>query len=241
MGRGGWCRLLALVAVFWCGVSRVDAEGGHDDYRREGCNGAGFRAVADRRNAASSGCRCRFTSSGESGVTVIPSSAARQARWVKVVAEQAFKVGADVDPAGPHHLHPGTAGVAGPRHDLSQVPRPLPGRGGTAGRSGPDECRDRGQALPQRRDDQKPHRPHPCQARFTGRKSTRTSKNTPAQRQANQALSAARAPVEHGHSDLKNWRILTRLRLNPGKATTVLRALLVLTASTPPADADRRS
>jgi DDE superfamily endonuclease len=64
---------------------------------------------------------------------------------------------------------------------------------------------------------------------ITGRKSTRTSKTTPAQRQANQALSAARAPVEHGFSDLKNWRILTRLRLNPGKATTVLRALLVLT------------
>jgi hypothetical protein len=64
---------------------------------------------------------------------------------------------------------------------------------------------------------------------ITGRKSTRTSKTTPAQRQANQALSAARAPVEHGFSDLKNWRILTRLRLNPGKATTMLRALLVLT------------
>jgi hypothetical protein len=35
--------------------------------------------------------------------------------------------------------------------------------------------------------------------------------------------------VEHGFSDLKNWRILTRLRLNPARATTVLRALLVLT------------
>jgi hypothetical protein len=64
---------------------------------------------------------------------------------------------------------------------------------------------------------------------ITGYKSTRTSKTTPAQRHANQALSAARAPVEHGFSDLKNWRILTRLRLAPGKATTVLRALLVLT------------
>jgi hypothetical protein len=64
---------------------------------------------------------------------------------------------------------------------------------------------------------------------ITGRKSTRTSKTTPAQRQANQALSAARAPVEHAFSDLKNWRILTRLRLNPAKATTLLRALLVLT------------
>ena len=64
---------------------------------------------------------------------------------------------------------------------------------------------------------------------ITGWKSTRTSKTTPAQRHANQALSAARAPVEHGFSDLKNWRILTRLRLDPGKATILLRALLVLT------------
>jgi hypothetical protein len=64
---------------------------------------------------------------------------------------------------------------------------------------------------------------------ITGYKSTRTSKTTPAQRQANQALSAARAPVEHGFSDLKNWRILTRLRLSPARATTLLRALLVLT------------
>jgi len=64
---------------------------------------------------------------------------------------------------------------------------------------------------------------------ITGYKSTRTRKTTPAQRHANQALSAARAPVEHGFSDLKNWRILTRLRLDPGKATMLLRALLVLT------------
>jgi len=64
---------------------------------------------------------------------------------------------------------------------------------------------------------------------ITGWKSTRTSKTTPAQRHANQALSAARAPVEHGFSDLKNWRILTRLRVSPGKATIMLRALLVLT------------
>jgi len=64
---------------------------------------------------------------------------------------------------------------------------------------------------------------------ITGWKSTATRKTTPAQRHANQALSAARAPVEHGFSDLKNWRILTRLRLDPGKATILLRALLVLT------------
>ena len=43
------------------------------------------------------------------------------------------------------------------------------------------------------------------------------------------ARTAARAPVEHGFSDLKNWRILTRLRIDPAKATTLLRALLVLT------------
>jgi hypothetical protein len=71
---------------------------------------------------------------------------------------------------------------------------------------------------------------------ITGWKSTRDRKTTPAQRQANQAPSAARAPVEHGFSDLKHWRILTRLRLQPAKATVLLRALL---ASTPPAD--RRS
>jgi hypothetical protein len=64
---------------------------------------------------------------------------------------------------------------------------------------------------------------------ITGCKSTRTRKTTPAQRQANQALPAARAPVEHAFSDLKNWRTLTRLRLDPRKATTLLRALLVLT------------
>jgi hypothetical protein len=64
---------------------------------------------------------------------------------------------------------------------------------------------------------------------ITGYKATRTRKTTPAQRQANQALSAARAPVEHGFSDLKNWRSLTRLRINPAKATILLRALLVLT------------
>jgi DDE superfamily endonuclease len=53
---------------------------------------------------------------------------------------------------------------------------------------------------------------------ITGWKSTRTSKTTPAQPQADQALPAARAPAGHGFSDLKNWRILTRLRLDPARA-----------------------
>lgn len=38
-----------------------------------------------------------------------------------------------------------------------------------------------------------------------------------------------RAPVEHGFAHLKNWRILTKLRTDPARATCLLRALLVLT------------
>jgi hypothetical protein len=58
------------------------------------------------------------------------------------------------------------------------------------------------------------------------------TKNTPltaAQKQANQLLGSLRAPVEHGFAELKNWRILTRLRMDPRHATRLLRALLVLT------------
>jgi hypothetical protein len=62
-----------------------------------------------------------------------------------------------------------------------------------------------------------------------GYKSTTACKTTPAQRRAYQALSAGRAPVKHCFSDLKNWRILTRLRLSPANATALLRTLLVLT------------
>jgi len=60
-------------------------------------------------------------------------------------------------------------------------------------------------------------------------RSTRKKKLTTGQKTANQIIAAARAPVEHGFAALKNWRILTRLRLNPARATTLLRALLVLT------------
>lgn len=35
--------------------------------------------------------------------------------------------------------------------------------------------------------------------------------------------------MEHGIAHLKNWRILTRLRTDPSRATSLLRALLVLT------------
>jgi hypothetical protein len=64
---------------------------------------------------------------------------------------------------------------------------------------------------------------------LTGAKRTRKKKLTAAQKQTNQLIAAARAPVEHGFAALKNWRILTRLRLSPARATALLRALLVLT------------
>jgi len=64
---------------------------------------------------------------------------------------------------------------------------------------------------------------------ITGAKRTRKKKLTVGQKTANQVIAAARAPVEHGFAALKNWRILTRLRLNPARATALLRALLVLT------------
>ena len=63
----------------------------------------------------------------------------------------------------------------------------------------------------------------------TGYKATRYRKLTPGQKQANRVLAAGRAPVEHGFAHLKNWRILTRLRIDPARATVLLRALLVLT------------
>jgi hypothetical protein len=64
---------------------------------------------------------------------------------------------------------------------------------------------------------------------ITGAKRTRRKSLTAAQKQTNQIIAAARAPVEHGFAALKNWRVLTRLRLSPARATNLLRALLVLT------------
>ncbi|WP_415954422.1 hypothetical protein [Streptomyces sp. KLOTTS4A1] len=40
---------------------------------------------------------------------------------------------------------------------------------------------------------------------------------------------AGRVPVERGFAHLKNWRILTKLRTDPARATHLFRALLVLT------------
>ncbi|MFG3532717.1 hypothetical protein ACGF8B_39310 [Streptomyces sp. NPDC047917] len=56
----------------------------------------------------------------------------------------------------------------------------------------------------------------------------RTHDNTAA-RHGHILLAVGRAPVEHGFAHLKNWRILTKLRTAPARATQLLRALLVLT------------
>ncbi|MFD4945996.1 transposase family protein [Streptomyces sp. NPDC058409] len=63
----------------------------------------------------------------------------------------------------------------------------------------------------------------------TGFTATRVHKLTPGQKTANRVLATGRTPVEHGFAHLKNWRILTKLRTDPARATQLLRALLVLT------------
>ncbi|WP_345554796.1 hypothetical protein [Streptomyces lannensis] len=44
-------------------------------------------------------------------------------------------------------------------------------------------------------------------------------------------VSRERAANEHGFANLKNWRILTKLRTDTRQATTLLRAPLVLANS----------
>jgi hypothetical protein len=64
---------------------------------------------------------------------------------------------------------------------------------------------------------------------ITGMKAARGRKLTAAQKTANRLLNCERAVAEHGFADLKNWRILTKVRMNARHATQLLRALLVLT------------
>ncbi|MFE3145637.1 hypothetical protein ACFXJ6_03000 [Streptomyces sp. NPDC059218] len=64
----------------------------------------------------------------------------------------------------------------------------------------------------------------------TGYKATRHRKLTLGQKQANRIPAAAgRTPVGHGFAHLKAWRVLTKLRTDPARAATLLRALFVLT------------
>ncbi|WP_234426889.1 transposase family protein [Streptomyces niger] len=53
----------------------------------------------------------------------------------------------------------------------------------------------------------------------TGFHATRTHKLTPGQKTANRVLANGRAPAEHGFAHLKNWRVLTKLRTDPARAS----------------------
>jgi hypothetical protein len=64
---------------------------------------------------------------------------------------------------------------------------------------------------------------------ITGRKATRGKPLNPAKKEANRLVSRERAANEHGFANLKAWRVLTKVRMNAAYATTLLRALLVLT------------
>ncbi|RLV70150.1 hypothetical protein STAN_5678 [Streptomyces sp. CBMAI 2042] len=64
---------------------------------------------------------------------------------------------------------------------------------------------------------------------ITGYKAAYNRPLTRGQKHSNKALAAVRAPVEHGFAHLKNWRVLTKVRTDPKWATSLVRALLVLT------------
>ena len=63
----------------------------------------------------------------------------------------------------------------------------------------------------------------------TRRTASRGHPLTQAQQEANRLVSRERAANEHGFADLKAWRVLTKVRMNARHATTLLRALFVLT------------
>ncbi|MEV0371061.1 transposase family protein [Streptomyces sp. NPDC050636] len=74
---------------------------------------------------------------------------------------------------------------------------------------------------------------------ITGYKAARTKPLTSAKKQVNKLIASVRAVCEHAFAHLKNWRILTKLRLDVRHATPLLRALLVLTNTE--VSRDRRS
>lgn len=66
---------------------------------------------------------------------------------------------------------------------------------------------------------------------LTGRRPHPKRPLTKAEKQTNSWISRDRAANEHGIGDLKNWRILNKLRMRADRATSLLRALMVLTQS----------
>ncbi|MEV4453989.1 transposase family protein [Streptomyces mirabilis] len=63
---------------------------------------------------------------------------------------------------------------------------------------------------------------------ITDYKKPEGKKLPPAKKQVNQLIAAERAVCEHAFAHLKNWRVLTRLRLDVKWATRLVRALMVL-------------
>jgi DDE superfamily endonuclease len=60
----------------------------------------------------------------------------------------------------------------------------------------------------------------------TGIKRRALQELTPTERALNQALAAARAPVERGVARLKSWRIFRRSRCSPNRMTSIAKAIL---------------
>lgn len=63
---------------------------------------------------------------------------------------------------------------------------------------------------------------------ITGVKKSAKKPLTAADKLTNKLIAAHRAPNEHGFAFLKNWRCIMKPRIDPARATTLLRALLVL-------------
>lgn len=64
---------------------------------------------------------------------------------------------------------------------------------------------------------------------ITGFKASGGKRLSSPKKVVNRLISSLRAPVEHGFASLKTFRILTKVRMHPRHATTLVRALLVLT------------
>jgi hypothetical protein len=64
---------------------------------------------------------------------------------------------------------------------------------------------------------------------ITGKRATRNKPLTRAQKEANKLVSRERAANEHAFSDLKNWRVLAKVRMRARHGTALVRALMVLT------------
>ncbi|MFB7590252.1 transposase family protein [Streptomyces sp. NPDC056169] len=71
--------------------------------------------------------------------------------------------------------------------------------------------------------------PDTAPAVSTGYKKPKGKKLPPAKKLVNQLIAAERAVCEHAFAHLKNWRVLTKLRLDVKWATRLVRALMILT------------